>query len=589
MAIGWLWPSRVVAESRRALAEVYRLLAGATGRLSEPRSVKDEEARVTAQRLARAILEAEKAIARSAWRPDGLAGPHKARLYMLQGARRASEIIVALQGIPRDPEGPLHGDAVALEGTLSESLDQCAVGLADGPLPDPQPVEIASREFSTRARAVFTKEVATGKEQMAMHDVAAAVFLLQQLAWGVTLAVLHCRAMSNAPLDSAPDAPRSWLLSALSDGPSAGKWLRRARRNLTPRSVHFQNSVRLAFGLALARLVVGLFDLSHGFWVAFATLVVLKTSAAGTRATAVQAAVGTAIGFGVTTAFIASFGVHDVVYAVLLPVVVFAAFYLPGAVSFVAGQACFTMVIVVLFNLIKPAGWSVGLLRLEDVLVGVVIGLVIGLAIWPRGAVSELRRVVASLFTVASGFARSTVTTSIGIGSTSTDAADSTEREIHDRVHLAAVDVEDVFSQYLSEPHQSDAPVMAWASVIAAAHRLWFGAAIASLITPISRPSPELADFASRVDDLSRSVDAGYRNIARCLDDGSRLEPQPTPRFEDRIDPSAPDESLTLLEFEVWLEELVQSLEGLRPTVTALAPAGAGPVDVVTTAPLPTA
>ena len=37
------------------------------------------------------------------------------------------------------------------------------------------------------------------------------------------------------------------------------------------RSVFFQNAVRLAVGLAAARLVAGLLDLSHGFWMLLAT------------------------------------------------------------------------------------------------------------------------------------------------------------------------------------------------------------------------------------------------------------------------------------------------------------------------------
>jgi len=155
--------------------------------------------------------------------------------------------------------------------------------------------------------------------------------------------------------------------------------------------------------------VVGLFDLQNGFWVGFATLVVLKTSAAGTRATAVQAVVGTAIGFGVSSVLITTFGVDALVYSLVLPLVVFAAFYLPGTVSFVAGQACFTLVIVILFNLLKPAGWTVGLIRLEDVLIGAGIGLAIGLAIWPHGATPELRAALARLLSAGADFVESTV------------------------------------------------------------------------------------------------------------------------------------------------------------------------------------
>jgi uncharacterized membrane protein YccC len=43
-------------------------------------------------------------------------------------------------------------------------------------------------------------------------------------------------------------------------------WFTRFVGHFTPRSVFFQNAIRLAIGLAAARLIAGVFDLSHGFW-----------------------------------------------------------------------------------------------------------------------------------------------------------------------------------------------------------------------------------------------------------------------------------------------------------------------------------
>lgn len=575
VAAGWLWPSGVVARSRRDLSEVYRELAFATSRLSA--RTMFSESTSTAVQLSKAILDAEQSIAHSAWRPDGLAGPHKARMYLLQGARRMSEIIGNVGGVPHDANGPLHAEAVQLERALSHSLEACAAGLVGGPLPEPEAAESATTQFATAARSVFAEQVATGADTGTLRDVAAETFLLHQLGWGVVLAVLHCRAMRNAPIGSAGEARRSWLVSVLFDGPSIGKWVRRARRSLTPRSVHFQNSVRLAVGLAVARLAVGVFDLKHGFWVGFATLVVLKTSAAGTRSTALQAAIGTGLGFGLSTLFIATFGVHDVAYAIVLPFVIFFAFYLPGAVSFIAGQAFFTMVIVVLFNLINPAGWTVGLLRVEDVVVGAGIGLAIGMAIWPRGASSELRRVVADLFVVGSEFARATALGLVGAAPEPMDDEDSSVTDYPARVHLAAGDVEDVFSQYLSEPHQSDAPVMAWAYVIASAHRLWFGAAVAAFVRPISPECPASGLLTDAVDTSTGVADEDYRRVARKLLSGSPLSLEPIPRPEVPADTLSVDQTLTLMEVGAWLEELASGLEVLRRRLGELQPpSGAG-------------
>jgi uncharacterized membrane protein YccC len=559
LAAGWLWPSKVVAQSRQSLADVYRQLARTTSRLS----AREADPKETVSLLSAAVLEAERSIARSAWRPDGLAAPQKARMYLLQGAHRAVGVIASIERLPHDPDGPMHAEAVHLEEALSRSLEACAACLSGGPLPEPDEAEAATARFAEVSRVGFAEQAAAGVEREKLQDVAAETFLLHQLGWGVVLAILHCRAMFNAPIESVGEAQQSWLVSVLFDGPSIRKWIRRARRNLTPRSVHLQNSLRLAVGLAVARLSVGVFDLKHGFWVGFATLVVLKTSAAGTRSSAVQAAAGTAVGFGISTLFIATFGVHDVAYAIVLPIVVFAAFYLPGAVSFVAGQAFFTMVIVVLFNLIKPAGWSVGLLRVEDVLLGAGIGLVIGMAMWPRGASLELRGVVAELFVVASAFARATVLGLVGADPLPGSDEDASGGDFPARIYVAASDVEDVFSQYLGEPHQSDAPVMIWAYVVGAAHRLWFGAAVARFVPSIAPECAASAMASEAVRESTGVADVDYRQVAASLVDASLPSIVPIPPIEVPADSLSVEETLTLMEVETWLGELAGSLEVL--------------------------
>jgi uncharacterized membrane protein YccC len=67
-------------------------------------------------------------------------------------------------------------------------------------------------------------------------------------------------------------------------------------------------------------------------------------------------------------------------------------------VGFLAGQAAFTINLIVIFNLISPAGWQVGLVRIEDLLAGAAVSLGVGLLLWPRGARRELARAVASLY-----------------------------------------------------------------------------------------------------------------------------------------------------------------------------------------------
>jgi uncharacterized membrane protein YccC len=81
-----------------------------------------------------------------------------------------------------------------------------------------------------------------------------------------------------------------------------------------------------------------------------------------------------------------------------LPVAVAVAAYAPGALPFTFGQAAFTVVVLVLFNLLAPAGWRVGLLRIEDVAIGCLVSLVVGVLFWPRGAASVVGDDLADAF-----------------------------------------------------------------------------------------------------------------------------------------------------------------------------------------------
>jgi Fusaric acid resistance protein-like len=157
------------------------------------------------------------------------------------------------------------------------------------------------------------------------------------------------------------------------------------RRHATFRSVWFLNSLRGAVALAAAVAVADLSGVQHGFWVVLGTLSVLRTSAASTGATAWRALAGTLVGFIIGAALLIGIGTNPDALWVVLPVAVAVAAYAPGTTPFLVGQAAFTVTVVVLFNLLAPVGWTVGLLRIEDVAIGCAVSLAVGLLFWPRG------------------------------------------------------------------------------------------------------------------------------------------------------------------------------------------------------------
>jgi uncharacterized membrane protein YccC len=170
------------------------------------------------------------------------------------------------------------------------------------------------------------------------------------------------------------------------------------RRHASIRSVWFLNSARGAVALAAAVAVADVSSVQHGFWVVLGTLSVLRTSASATGATALRALVGTVVGFMAGAALLLAIGTGQTSLWVALPIAVLVASYAPGTAPFAVGQAAFTVTVLVLFNLLVPVGWKVGVLRIEDVVLGAAVSLVVGVLFWPRGAGSVVGDDLADAF-----------------------------------------------------------------------------------------------------------------------------------------------------------------------------------------------
>jgi uncharacterized membrane protein YccC len=159
-----------------------------------------------------------------------------------------------------------------------------------------------------------------------------------------------------------------------------------------------QGSLRVAIGLALAVWIAATFGFSHGFWVVLGTIQVLRSNALGTGRTIVLAVVGNVIGVAIGGLFAAVAGNHPALMWMALPITVFGAAYSATTIGFMLSQAAFTINLIVIFNLISPAGWQVGLVRIEDVIVGALISLLVGLLLWPQGARRDLGRGLGSVY-----------------------------------------------------------------------------------------------------------------------------------------------------------------------------------------------
>ena len=214
-------------------------------------------------------------------------------------------------------------------------------------------------------------------------------FVVAQIARNIDLAAAAERRSWLDQLLGRPPAGLAGPLSAAQE---------RAGAHVERHSLWLQNSIRGAIALALAVFIAEATGAQHAFWVVFGTLAVLRSNALATGQNILRAVLGTCIGFAIGGALVALIGTNTTILWILLPFVVLFAGFAPAAISFAAGQAAFTLVLLILFNIIAPEGWRIGLVRIEDVLLGCGISLLVGLLFWPRGAASALNKALAEAY-----------------------------------------------------------------------------------------------------------------------------------------------------------------------------------------------
>lgn len=230
---------------------------------------------------------------------------------------------------------------------------------------------------------------------------------------------------------------------------------------LATRAVVVRNSLRTGLGLALAVATTHVFPVEHGFWVVLAAMSVLRSSALTTGTRVFRAVMGTVLGFVIGAVLIELIGVEPAVLWPVLPVVAFVAAYVPEVASFAAGQAAFTMLVLIVFNLIAPSGWAVGLVRIEDIVVGGVVGFVVSILLWPRGSGTAVTNATTAAFAVGTRYLQAAVSRITQGGGRPADRDRVTELSY--QALTASRTVDDGVRQYLSEsggPTDTRGPVV---------------------------------------------------------------------------------------------------------------------------------
>jgi hypothetical protein len=265
--------------------------------------------------------------------------------------------------------------------------------------------ELSGRAGEPDARVAAAQAVHAQALSVVARSVAADALIVSHRASPETIETAR-RQWYQSP-GAAPGWAPARAAAALARAPGVGSVTTAAilvRRHASVRSVWFLNSLRAAIALAAAVAVADVSGVQHAFWVVLGTLSVLRTSASATGSTAWRGLAGTAVGFVIGAALLVGIGTNpDALWAVF-PVAVLIAAYAPGTTPFLVGQAAFTVTVVVLFNLLDPVGWTVGLLRVEDVAIGCAVSFAVGVLLWPRGVVAVVSTDLADAFRSGAAF-----------------------------------------------------------------------------------------------------------------------------------------------------------------------------------------
>jgi uncharacterized membrane protein YccC len=302
-----------------------------------------------------------------------------------------------------------------------------------------------------------------------------------------------------------------------------------ATSHLERHSVWLQNSIRGALGLGLAVLFVKLAGAEHGFWAVLGALSVLRSNALSTGSTVLRVMAGTVAGLIVGSALLLALGTNTDLLWAIFPVAVLVAAYAPDAISFAAGQAAFTVTLLILFNIISPVGWKVGLIRIEDIALGCAAGLIVGILVWPRGAAAAIGTALSQAYRIGTSYLTDAVAYALG-----RSAEPETE---HREILAAGRRLDDALRQYLAERGAKNVHLSDLTPIVNGATRLRLaGEAIAAMPLPLRNDPGEhtFAASASLIEDQAFAVSGWYTAVADAIDPRRPARTPPPPRPADR-------------------------------------------------------
>jgi uncharacterized membrane protein YccC len=539
VAIWLLWPAPTRNPVRTAAIAACRAISDrlrAHVRYAEAGSSADDAGelrRTTMARADEAVLAVERVFFATPYRPAGLSTDARAAIRLVDELRWLNSIV--LRAAPQLRPSMRIPDVWAVQLAAADVLTRSAE-LLEVPT---GPREELGRALERMRAALERLERAT--MLLPRADLSAArhgqvISSLDPSFRAQELSFVVAEIASNTEF-AAVAARRSWVDRVLGRQPAGFEGTltavqTRAGAQLTRDSVWLQNSLRGAVALGLAVLIADTGSVQHGFWVALGALSVLRSNALGTGQDIVRALVGTAVGFAIGGLLVYLIGTNTALLWALLPVVILFAGLAPSAISFAAGQAAFTLTLLILFNLIAPAGWKIGLVRIEDVAIGCAVSLVVGLLFWPRGAGAALGRALAQAYTDSARYLAAAVAYGVACCNP-TGRQSSPPRPEAAEAAAASRRLDAAFRSYLAERGSKPAPLADMAQLVTGVTGVRLAAdAVLDLWDGNSAADGDRSVARRELTDASANVLRWYDQFAASL---VRREPVPDPLPSDKV------------------------------------------------------
>ncbi|HEY2553332.1 MAG TPA: FUSC family protein [Streptosporangiaceae bacterium] len=524
-----LWPQRRVAGLRQSAARACDALADLAD------SARHDQGNATAQAAEaarRAIGEVRDRLRAAPSRPVGPARRTSGLMALAEELSWDFETLLAV-ATPSEPD-PCRAEndqALAAAGAALRASAQRLAG--HGGQPDLDSLDRAA-QGTVQALIRRIPQLSAPQDEQSLAALVARTFQVRVLCYATLLVAGYALVATGG---SAPEELTS-TAAALADGgqaaaagqdtspaepllplapvppvePSVRQF---AAEHASSRSVGLRNAVRGAAGLAIAVFVAQRSGVQHSFWVVLGTLSVLRSTALGTGRSVLNALAGTAAGIAVGSAILFAIGHNDEVLWAVLPVAVLIAAYAPRVISFAAGQAAFTVVLIVLYNLIQPVGWRVGLIRIEDVAIGFGVSLLVGLLFWPRGAGAVLRANLAVAYAHCGDYVEAAARWLTGRA----DRADP--RAVGQAAAVSVHQLSESFRQHLAERAAGQADLAEQTRLVAGAGR----------VLRVGRSLESLGVLAGRIGSASRcggtldqqaaAVRSWFEALSRAIADGA--------------------------------------------------------------------